>query len=551
MIAFIVIAVFIGGVCLKLNPYAFDGQTFSPPSLIHWLGTNDMGQDVFSQLVMGSGNTLLVGVTAAILSTLLSAVLGLAAGYSRLLDPLLNGLANVLLVLPPLLLVLIVASFSGGGIWQLVITLGLLTWPGYMRLIRAAVLSLREREFVKASHLFGGKAAYILARHIGPHIMPLVRTKFIIAFRQAILSEASLSFLGLGDPNRVTLGKMINQAFEQNATFLTNAWQWTVVPPMAVLMIMMIGLALWGDPSPKSRAKRFRAENSGSAEKERRSSAAAIADEETLSVCARDLSVRFSGRTILFPLDLTVRSGEIMAVIGESGSGKTTLARALYGMLPAEAVEGEVMINDRPVYFHEANDQMAGRSHSAGRGDMIRWKDAAFIFQDPTAAFNPVLRLSVQFDEVLPKRLDASVKRAKLADALKKVGLEKDVLDKYPHELSGGMLARAMIALALLNEPSVLIADEPTSSLDPIIQREVLDLLIEQVRSRGMTMLLITHHIAAAQYVADEIVVLKDGHLIERTDKLTWMHRPREAYSRELKGTACGAAKLGEPVRSE
>lgn len=121
------------------------------------------------------------------------------AGYVRRLDPLINGLANVLLVLPSLLLVLLVAAFTAGGVWQLIITLGLLTWPGYMRLIRASVLSLREREFVKASQLFHGTPFYILRKHLMPFIVPLLRTKFILSFRQAVTMEASLSFLGLGD----------------------------------------------------------------------------------------------------------------------------------------------------------------------------------------------------------------------------------------------------------------------------------------------------------------------------------------------------------------
>ncbi len=183
------VAALTGPLLVSSSPFEIDADRFLPPSAGHWLGTNSLGQDVFSGLVYGARTTLLVGLCVSLLSTLLSGLLGLIAGYSRRLDPVLNALANMLLVLPPLLLILIVASFTGGGTWQLILTLGLLTWPSFMRLIRASVLSLKEREFVRASRLFGGGTFYVLRHHLLPFLWPLLRTKFILSFRQAVTIE--------------------------------------------------------------------------------------------------------------------------------------------------------------------------------------------------------------------------------------------------------------------------------------------------------------------------------------------------------------------------
>ncbi len=229
------------------SPYSIDGGRLLPPSAKHLLGTNSIGQDLWSQLIYGARTALTIALLAAALSTLLSVVLGLLAGYVKQLDGFLNGLANMMLVLPPLLLILIIASFTGGGTRQLVLTLGLLTWAGYMKLIRASVLSLKEREFVKASQLYNGSTWHILTKHIFPFIMPLVRTKFIMAFRTAIAMEATISFLGIGDPASVSWGKMLQEAFARTQTFITDAWQWMLLPPALAIMLITIALALIGE----------------------------------------------------------------------------------------------------------------------------------------------------------------------------------------------------------------------------------------------------------------------------------------------------------------
>ncbi|MCE5168950.1 ATP-binding cassette domain-containing protein [Paenibacillus profundus] len=558
-----------GPLLAGVEPFAFDGERLLTPSSVNWLGTNALGQDVFSQLSYGARTTLLIGLGVAVLSTTLSGVLGLMAGYFKRLDPLINGLANVLLVLPSLLLVLIVAAFTSGGVWQLIVTLGLLTWPGYMRLIRASVLSLREREFVKASQLFHGKPSYILRKHLMPFIVPLLRTKFILSFRQAVTMEASLSFLGLGDPNQPTWGKMLEQAFHQTETWMTTAWQWTIVPPMLALLLVTIGLALLSEGehqqgnrllrsySPSSRVKLLLASSEIAASVPCAHSSVKAAEQTQRTehctathagsdnaVVVHDLSVVHNGRTILQPMSFSIAAGSVTAIIGESGSGKTTLARAVYGLLPDDVMSGAVYIrsggtngSSETSGTSDTSNICATNGSSAERG-INRWVDAAFIVQDPRLSFNPLLTIGQQFMEAMQgtdaSSITVSEKRLAAKQALREVQLSDRLLDSYPHELSGGMLGRALLALALINKPSLLIADEPTGALDPIVKWEILNLLVTKVREHGMTLLLITHDHQAALRVADDMMIIKDGQLLEHAPAEQWLHHPATSYSREL-----------------
>ncbi|WP_068536900.1 ATP-binding cassette domain-containing protein [Paenibacillus glacialis] len=501
-LALFMIVAILGPSMASFDPFALSGERFMVPSDEHWLGTNMLGQDVFSGLVHGARTTLFVGLFVSLLSTALSGILGLLSGYLKKLDLILNSLANMLLVLPSLLLILIVASFTGGGIWQLIFTLSLLTWPAYMRLIRASVFSLKEREFVKSAQMFQGSTLYILRKHLLPFIWPLLRTKFIMSFRQAVVMEASLSFIGIGDPNVPSWGKMLQQAFGSGETWMTNVWQWTVLPPAIGIVLVTVGLALLGEKNDSHKKVLKASRNKlktdvtmiDSKSSEWTTSAAIVGDQ---------LSVTYGDRLIVHPMSFTVPIGNVTALIGESGSGKTTLAKALYGLLSEGAVQGEIYMNGKRMYGGEGKDRMQ------------RWVDAAYIFQDPRTSFNPLLTIGKQFIEVIPGKQSPHDKRIRAAHALYEVQLDERVLDNYPHQLSGGMLSRALIALALINKPSILIADEPTGALDPIVKREILELLVSKVREYGMTLLLITHDMPAARHVANNIMVLEKGQLID------------------------------------
>ena len=468
-----------------VSPYsAFDysGASMESPSSNHWLGTNRTGQDLFSQLVYGTRTSMLIGLCVAACSTLLSIVLGLAAGYLPKLDKVINAVANILLVLPNLLLILLVVAFTGAGITQLIIILSLLSWPGYMRIVRSAVLTLKEREFIKSSVMFGGGTFYVLKSHILPQLKPLIKTKFTISFKSAILTEAGLAFLGLGDPNVVSWGSMLNTAFSQTSIFMTSQWTWIVLPPVIMLLLTSVSLAFLLEEKKEKPMKVKVKTVSNEA-------------ENCPDLCSHHVTVEFQGKTIVEDIDFTIKRGEIVSLIGPSGSGKTTIARTLYGLLPSENWTGNVTYDGESVRDKDFRDKHY-------------WKTCSFIYQDARAAFNPVMKLREQFLET-GITLDEAVK------SVQEVALDKEILQKYPHECSGGMLSRALIALALVHKPAFVIADECTSALDPILKREIVELLEEKVRSNGISLLFITHDLDVAYAISDRTFRLQEKHLIK------------------------------------
>ena len=465
------------------DPHTFDSGAYLPPSSDHWLGTNKLGQDVWSQLLAGTRTSLLIGLLVAFFSTALSVILGLLAGYISWLDRLINGVANVLLVLPSLLLILLFISFTGGGMIQLVVVLSLLSWPGYMRLIRSSVLSLKEREFVKAASMFGGSSFYVLRKHLLPHITPFMKAKFILSFRTAILTESGLAFLGLGDPNFVSWGSMLNAAFSEPSIYLSNAWMGIVLPPVFMLIITTISLAFLMEERAIKRKKAKQVE------------VVKQEDKPIDGLWCEEVTVTFDQQEVVKNVVFSVKPGEIVSIIGPSGSGKTTLARAMYGLLPSHQWTGDVLYNHVSV-----RNSHFSKEHY--------WHTCSFIYQDARAAFNPLLKLKEQFMEM-------GVTAEQARHAVEQVSLPRHVLEKYPFECSGGMLSRAMIALAFLNEPNVVIADECTSALDPILKKEIVQLLEEKVRQSQVSLLFITHDLDIAYAISNRTYRIENHMLKE------------------------------------
>ncbi|OZI12648.1 peptide ABC transporter permease [Bacillaceae bacterium SAS-127] len=483
MLFFMSLLALIGPSLVNEQPFTSTAASFLPPSVEHWLGTNHMGQDVWTQLLYGARTSLMVGLFVSLVSTFLSVALGLVAGYVPSLDRLINGLANMILVLPNILLILLLISFTGGGTVQLVVILGLLTWPAYMRIIRSAVFTLKEREFVKVSQMFGGSTFYILRHHLLKHIQPLIKTKFVMTFRYAILTEAGLSFLGLGDPNVVSWGKMLHEAFQQQTIFMNGSWTWLVLPPVMFLLITTVCLAFVMESHQKVQKKK----------KQMRDEEKEIHHATNDRIVCQALKVAYQEDAVLKDASFSMTKGEIVSLIGPSGAGKTTIARAMYGLLPEEYWSG-----------HIAHFGCSIREN--GFAEKYYWENCAYIYQDARAAFNPVLTIKEQFIEV-------GVSEQEAITALEEVSLSANMLTKYPHECSGGMLSRALIALAFIHRPAFIIADECTSALDPILKKEIVTLIENKARQYQMSVLFITHDIDVAFAISDRVLRVKEGTL--------------------------------------
>ncbi len=218
------------------DPFATSTDALVAPSAAHLFGTDDLGRDVFSEVVHGAQVSLLVGLVAALTATLLGVLVGGVAGYAGGLgDDVLMRLTEVFMVVPRFFLVLVVVSLLGGSIWLIVLVLGLTMWPGTARLLRSQVLSLRSRDYVIAARSIGVSEPSILVRHVLPGALPPVITQAALQVGGAILTEAGLSFLGLGDRNVMSWGIILNDAQQ----FFRQAWWISAFPGLAITLTVL------------------------------------------------------------------------------------------------------------------------------------------------------------------------------------------------------------------------------------------------------------------------------------------------------------------------
>jgi len=228
------------------DPNARIALPFLPPNSDYLLGTNDVGQDIFSELIYGTRVSLLVGVTAAFLAILIGCIVGVTSGYyGGRIETISMRMVDMALVMPFLPLMILLAAFLGSNIWNLIVVISLLSWASPARLIRAQTLTLKSRGYVEAAKSLGNRSSAIIRKHILPGVMPIVIAQFTMASSQAILVEASLSFLGLGDPMQKSWGTILYYAQARSA-FLTDAWLWWIVPPGFMIMLIVLGFTFVG-----------------------------------------------------------------------------------------------------------------------------------------------------------------------------------------------------------------------------------------------------------------------------------------------------------------
>ena len=228
------------------DPTLAVGPPSSAPSRQHWLGTNDIGQDILSELLHGARSSLAVGLAAGLIATAVGVAAGLVAGARPgLVASVVLRVADVVLVLPFLPLVIVLAAYVGTNRWQVATLLGGLMWARIARLVQALTRTEVSRDYVLAAHAAGATPVRVLATHVGPAIASLAVVEFTQAVGMAIAAESSLAFLGLGDATAKSWGTMLYYAQARNA-FLTGQWPWWVVPPGLMIALSVLGFTLVG-----------------------------------------------------------------------------------------------------------------------------------------------------------------------------------------------------------------------------------------------------------------------------------------------------------------
>jgi peptide/nickel transport system permease protein len=517
-----------------LAPYAPDaaaGDPFERPSAAHLLGTNDIGEDLFSQLLFGARVSLSIAILSALVAVTIGMAVALVAAYrGGRTEAFLMRVVDLTLSFPFLVLVIVLAAFFGRGLLTTVVVIGAVIWARPARVLRSQLLKTREFQHVRAAVAMGATGFRVIARHLLPRVAPLAAAQFVRAANVSVMLEASLSFLGLGDPTRVSWGTTLHFANARNA-ILTEAWPWWILPPglaltAAVIAFAFLGYAVeeWADPRLTGTARRHR----------RRpvppTALPAAPPGYAGSVLeVRDLSVEY--RTSRGPLravdavSLQISSGTTVGLVGESGSGKSTLVTALLGLTrpPGRIVGGE----------------MAWKGHELGRArrallEAMRGREIALVPQSAMNALNPAYSVHRQVAEAAALTREAAAAATRAQELLELVGLPAARHGAYPHEFSGGMRQRVIIAMALANDPSLLVADEPVTGLDVVTQARILQLLLD-VRDRfGMSMLLISHDLPLVAHAADQLLVMHRGSIVEAGSTAAVTGAPEHPYTRHL-----------------
>lgn len=512
----------------RYSPNERAGVPFGRPSPAHPLGTNDVGQDLLSQLLFGARLTLVIAFCAAVIAVLLGLAVALVAGYYRgLAETVLMRLVDLMLGFPFLMLVIVLAAFFGRGLGTTIGVLATVLWARPARVLRSQVLKLRELDHVLAARAMGASGFWAITRHIVPRVTPLAAAQFVRAANIAVTLEASLSFLGLGDPNRVSWGTMLYFANARSA-LLTDAWKWWILPPGLALTVVILGLAFlgyaveeWADPRLRRQAPRPVRRRALPPAPPGAASAAAL----RLEGLVVDYHLPGASVRAVDHVDLTVGRGRIVGLVGESGSGKTTIALTVAGVLrpPGRVEEGRMWL--------------AG--HELGRPARpavapFRGRSVALVPQAAMNALNPAYPVLAQVAEAarLTRGAEEAITRAH--DLLERVGIDRSRHEAFPHELSGGMRQRAVIAMALVNNPSLLVADEPASGLDVVTRAQVLKLLLELRDEFNVGILLVSHDLPTVSRVADELAVMYAGRIVEHGPAATVSSAPQHPYTRAL-----------------
>lgn len=560
----IVVAVIVGiALAAPLLPLAPPNATdtvnrlLPPLSEGHLLGTDQLGRDILSRLIWGTRVSIAVGAAATVVAMLIGTVIGLlAAWYGRLADNVLMRGIDMLMAFPYLLLALAIVAVLGPGLFNALLAIAIVNIPFFARAVRGATISLVNREFIEAARLAGYSDFRIITREILPNVAPVIVITMSTTVGWMILETAGLSFLGLGaQPPQADLGSMLGEGRR-----LVSSHPHLSVIPGLVILVLVIGINLFGDglrdildPRLKSGAlsRPVALTDSASAAKRTERATAGETDptmenrgEVILAVENLETHFHIGRETFRAVNDISFRvhAGEALGIVGESGSGKSVTAMSILGLVPTppgQIVGGRIM--------YRGEDLVGARLQ---RLRQIRGNRIAYIFQDPMTTLNPLFTVGDQIAEAIRVHQPVGYTEAwsRAIDLLDQVRIPETRVKarSYPHQMSGGQRQRVVIAMALANDPDLLIADEPTTALDVTTQARILRILDELRREKGSSLIFITHDLGVVSEVCDRVQVMYAGRIVETGPVHDVLREPQHPYTRRL--ISC-VPILGQPER--
>ena len=536
--------------------FANISKTLAAPDSVNILGTDSAGRDTWSRLLFGAQLTLLSALLCAGVAIAIGLPAGLIAGYyAGKFEAVSNWVVSILMSLPGLIVLLTIRAAFGPSVWISMIAFGVLISPSYFRLTRTAVQSVRNELYVDAARVSGLSDLSIIARHI----FSVVRAPIIIQTAAiagvAIAIQSGLEFLGLGDPTKATWGVMLSEGFKN--VYLTPT------------LLLLAGAGHGADhrrtgaagqrhprrpgrrrkdqaPQESARLRqqqeRARRRHPAKARQSRKSVAAVDAGTEHHLVKVTNLGVGYpqadgSIKKVVDDVSFHVDRGEILGIVGESGSGKSQTAFSILGLLPdnARIVGGSIQFDGN--YTVAPGDERVSQE----RLSKLRGKRISYIPQEPMSNLDPAFTIGYQLVTPMVRVLGISKAEARqrALKLLTDVGIANPerTFNAYPHEVSGGMAQRVLIAGAISCEPDLVIADEPTTALDVTVQADVLDLLRELQQRLNIGVILVTHNFGVVADLCDRVAVMQNGRLVEEGTVREILRNPKEPYTQTLLGS--------------
>jgi peptide/nickel transport system permease protein len=536
--------------------------TFQGPSGSHLLGTDSLGRDILTRLLFGGRITLEGVLLATVIAVAAGSFIGIIAGYFRgALDGVLSAVSDILMSIPVLVILLSIAAVTSQNITILMLAVGVLLSAPVYRVFRAATLEVREELFVTAARTSGLTDLAILRRHILPRLGSLLVVQTAVIASLALVTQVGLGYLNIDvKAPAASWGNMLSAASQ---TIFTSAWP--LVPAAVVITLTVLAFSVIGDTAQQARtgrtAARVRGRQAFVPNQEgpatlttsqhydcTTGSVPPVVSADSTALALKDVSVAVptdtgGWLTLVDRISFEIGIGEIVGLVGESGSGKSVTSRAILGVLPSQAViSGSVR--------YHGTELLGGGEGAYGE---VRGRRIAFVGQDPMTSLSPTWRIGTVVAENV-RRLQGVGKKESMRIthellAMVRLPNPEAVSRLYPHQVSGGMAQRVVIAIALAGNPDLIVADEPTTALDVTVQMEVLGLLKSLQQERSLAMLLVTHDWGVVADVCDRAVVMYAGQVVEDASTKRIFARPQHPYSSALRSADPHSQQIGERLR--